>query len=130
MPRCFSVLHIHYLTLILAERLKIFDASVGVNRKSFRFGVWEYVSCGYIKLTNNAVDQALTNAQKNQLKEHRNKDAKTLHLIQNALDDTIFPKISVMEFSTTTCDIFETNYQGITKVKTVKLQNLRDFGSL
>ena len=27
-------------------------------------------------------------------------------------------------------DIFETNYQGITKVKTVKLQNLRDFGSL
>ena len=93
-------------------------------------GVWEYVSHGYIKLTNNIVDQALTNAQKNQLKEHRNKDAKTLHLIQNALDDTIFPKISVMEFSTTTCDIFETNYQGIIKVKTVKLQNLRDFGSL
>jgi hypothetical protein len=54
--------------------------------------VWDYVSHGYTEPANEAVEQALMNAQKTQLREHRMKDAKALHLIQNALDDTIFPR--------------------------------------
>jgi hypothetical protein len=52
------------------------------------------------------------------------KDAKKLHLIQNGLDDSIFLKISIAKFLKTAWDILDTNYQGITKVKEIKLQTL------
>jgi hypothetical protein len=73
---------------------------------------------------NEAVEQALMNAHKTKLREYRMKDAKALHLIQNDLDDTIFPNISLVRFCKTSFDILESAYQGATKVKTLKLQTL------
>ena len=65
-----------------------------------------------------------TNNQKNNLIDNNNKDAKTLYLIQNGLDESIFPSISTTRFSKIVWNILETNYQGITKVKEIKLQTL------
>ena len=87
--------------------------------------VWELVAHGYVEPTNLEAKQALTNAQREKLRINRKKDAKALSLIQNGLDGSIFPKISAANFSKVAWDILESNYQGITKVKTVKLQTLR-----
>jgi hypothetical protein len=70
-------------------------------------------------------EQALTNARKDQLRDNMNKDTKSLYLIQNGLDKSIFLKISTTRFSKTTRDILETNYYGITKVNTIKMKTLQ-----
>ena len=87
--------------------------------------VWELVTHGYVETANLEVEQALTNAQTEQLRINRKKDAKALSLIPNGLDGSIFPKILGANFSKVAWDILESNYQSITKVKTIKLQTLR-----
>jgi len=72
--------------------------------------VWEYVANVYTKPINDATKQALTSAQNDQLKDHRKKDAKALHLIQNALDESIFPNSATVIFSKTSGGILEINY--------------------
>ena len=65
------------------------------------------------------------------LKENRKTDNKCLGLIQQGLSESIFPKISSVESSKKAWDTLETFYQGVTKVKNVKLQNLRsDFENM
>ena len=65
------------------------------------------------------------------LKENKKKDNKALGLIQQGLRESIFPKISSAESSKKAWGTLETCYQGVTKVKNVKLQNLRrDFENL
>ena len=65
------------------------------------------------------------------MKENWKKDNKALGLIQQGLSEYIFPKISSVESSKKVWDTLETCYQGVTKVKNVKLQNLRrDFKNM
>ena len=73
----------------------------------------------------------MTNAERVLLKENRKKNNKALSVIQQGLSESIFPKISSVESSKKAWDTLEMCYQGVTKVKNVKLQNLRrDFENL
>jgi hypothetical protein len=92
---------------------------------------WEYVVYGYSEPADEAAFQALSNAEKDVLRAHRKKDAKALHLIMNALDNSVFPKISASLHAKAAWDTLATSYQGAGKVQTATLQNLRrDFEDL
>ena len=56
--------------------------------------LWEFIISGFNDVTDPTQYAALTNNQKTQLKESRTKDAKTLSLIEVAMTETIFHKIS------------------------------------
>ena len=69
--------------------------------------------------------------EEDKLQDNRKKDAKALFLIQQSLDESIFPKVSVAKKSKIAWDILETTYQGTSKVNIAKLQTLRhDFKNL
>ena len=87
--------------------------------------LWTYVIDGYVEPADAAVELALSNADRALLKENRKKDNKALGLIQQGLNESIFTKISSAASSKMAWDILETCYQGVSKVRTVKLQNLR-----
>ena len=66
-----------------------------------------------------------------QLRESRKKDSKALFMIQQALDDDIFPRISAATTSNEAWEILQQEYLGHRKVVAVKLQTLRrDFENL
>ena len=93
--------------------------------------LWNYVIDGYPEPVDVAAELALSNADCVLLKENMKKDNKALDLIQHGLNESIFMKIASVESSKMAWDILETCYQGVSKVKTVKLQNLiRDFENL
>lgn len=60
-----------------------------------------------------------------QLREKRKKDSKALFMIQQALDDEIFPRIASATTSKMTWDTLKQEYLGGKKVITVRLQSLR-----
>jgi hypothetical protein len=93
--------------------------------------LWTYVIDGYVESVDAAAELALSNADHVLLKENRKKHKKALGLIQQGLNESIFMKIYSATSSKMAWDILETCYQGVSKVKTVKLQNLRrDFENL
>ena len=94
--------------------------------------LWEFVTIGYPEPANQVADQLdLTNVERVLLKENWKKDNKALGLIQQGLSESIFLKISSVESSKKAWDTLEMCYQGVAKVKNVKLQNLRrDFENL
>jgi hypothetical protein len=67
----------------------------------------------------------MTNAQRNVLGELRKKDNKSLWLIQQGLEEYIFPKVAATDHAKHAWDILEITYQGTNKVKNAKLQTLR-----
>lgn len=70
-------------------------------------------------------------AQRNEVKEKKKKDAKALFLIQQALDDAIFPRVMAATTSKAAWESLEKEYLGAEKVVTVKLQTMRrDFENL
>lgn len=77
--------------------------------------LWEYVETGYEE---NGEDEA-------RIKEHRKKDAKALFFIQQAVDDSIFPRIAAATKANQAWTTLKTEFQGSSKVITVKLQSLR-----
>ena len=87
--------------------------------------LWEFVTLGYTELADQVAELALSNVECVMLKKNRKKDNKSLGLIQQSLSESIFLKISSVESSKKSWDTLETCYQGVTKVKNVKLQNLR-----
>jgi hypothetical protein len=92
---------------------------------------WTYVIDGYVEPIDAATELTMYNADHVLLKENRKKDKKALGLIQQGLNESIFMNISSVASSKMAWDILETCYQGVSKVKTVKLQNLRrDFENL
>ena len=93
--------------------------------------LWEFVTIGYPELADQADELALTNVERVLLKENGKKDNKALGLIQQGLSESIFRKISSAESSKKDSNTLETCYQGVNKVKNVKLQKLRrDFENL
>jgi len=83
--------------------------------------LWSYVCDGYTEPATAAAELALTNAERVLLKDNRKKDNKALGLIQQGLNESIFVKISNATSSQMAWNILETSYQGVSKVKTVKL---------
>jgi hypothetical protein len=83
--------------------------------------LWTYVIDGYAELVDVAVELALSNADHVLLKENRKKENKSLGLIQQGLNESIFMKISCATSSKIAWDILEMSYQGVSKVKTIKL---------
>ncbi|VFQ60243.1 unnamed protein product [Cuscuta campestris] len=59
------------------------------------------------------------------LREKRKKDAKALFIIQQALDDTIFPRIASAMTSKQVWDTLKQEYRGDKRTILVKLQSLR-----
>jgi hypothetical protein len=120
----------HVQVLVLSE--KSYDSWYIRMRTILRSqDLWTYVIDGYVEPADVATKLALSNADRVLLKENRKKDNKALGLIQQGLNESIFTKISSVVSSKMAWDILETYYQGVSKVKTVKLQNLRrDFENL
>ena len=89
--------------------------------------LWEFVTIGYPEPVDQAAELALSNVEHVLLKENTKKDNKDLGLIQQGLSESIFLKIPSVESSKKAWDTLETCYQGVTKMKNVKLQNLRRY---
>ena len=93
--------------------------------------MWSFIIDGYVEPVNAAAELDLSNVECVLLRDNRKKDNKALGLIQQGLTESIFVKISSATSSQMAWNILETSYQGVSKVKIVKLQNLRrDFENL
>ncbi|XP_021758678.1 uncharacterized protein LOC110723641 [Chenopodium quinoa] len=92
------------------------------------YGLWSYADKGY----NEPEDESsLSDAQRKRLEEERMKDAKALYLIQNAVKYTIFPRIMRANTAKEAWEILQQEFQGDSKVRSIKLQSLRrDFENL
>lgn len=77
--------------------------------------LWDLVNVGY-----NSVDQ-----DRLRLAENKKKDAKALYLIQQAVHDDVFSRIAAAVSARQAWNVLQTEFQGDSKVKTVKLQTLR-----
>jgi hypothetical protein len=83
--------------------------------------LWDLVEKGY----------SATGVSADTLKELRKKDAKALFFIQQAVVESIFPRIAAATKSKDAWDALQNGYQGNAKVLTIKLQTLRkNFESL
>lgn len=89
------------------------------------FDAWEVVERGFAEPENAAALAALTQVQREALKESRKKDRKALTLIHQGLDDNTFEKISNAATAHEAWDILRNFYRGVDKVKKVRLQTLR-----
>lgn len=82
-------------------------------------------------LVENGFEDTQPTEPSQQLRESRKKDSKALFMIQQALDDDIFPRISAATTSNEAWEILQQEYLGDRKVVAVKLQTLRrDFENL
>ncbi|XP_076882641.1 uncharacterized protein LOC143531179 [Bidens hawaiensis] len=77
--------------------------------------MWDFVKSGF-----NEEDADLP-----RLRENRMKDARALSLIQKAVHDEVFSRIAAAITSKQAWTLLQAEYQGDSKVKTVKLQGLR-----
>lgn len=94
-------------------------------------GIWNFVENGFPEPTNQQAYQALSQAEKDLLEENKKKDAKALFFIQQAMEESIFPKVAAATRSKQAWDSLQTAYQGTSKVIMAKLQILkRDFKNL
>lgn len=93
--------------------------------------LWEFVENGYQEPVDATTYNALTQAEKDLLKENKKKDSKALFLIFQGVNESIFPRIQAATKSKQAWDILQTAYQGMEKVKIAKLQMLRrDFETI
>lgn len=76
-------------------------------------------------LVENGFEDARPEEPTQQLRESRKKDAKALFLIQQAMDDLIFPRIAAATTSTQAWETLRQEYMGDKKVISVKMQTLR-----
>ena len=73
----------------------------------------------------------MSQAEKDLLKDNKKKDSKALFFILQGVHENIFPRIAAATRSKQAWDILQTSYQGMEKVKTVKLQMLgRNFETI
>ncbi|XP_074355660.1 uncharacterized protein LOC141695301 [Apium graveolens] len=74
------------------------------------------------KLTDATAKAALSNAEKTVLKEFWKKDKKALYTIFQGVDESTLEKISEAKTSKEACEILQKSFQGVEKVKKVRLQ--------
>ncbi|KAF7816710.1 rust resistance kinase Lr10-like [Senna tora] len=77
--------------------------------------LWELVEHGY----------SASEADEQKLRENKKKDARALFFLQQAVSDDIFSRISAATTSKGAWQTLKTEFQGSSKVITVKLQSLR-----
>ncbi|KAJ0508279.1 putative RNA-directed DNA polymerase [Helianthus annuus] len=83
--------------------------------------LWDFVATGF-----NEGD-----GDRNRLRENKKKDARALSLIQQAVHDEVFSRIVAATTAKQAWTVLQTEYQGDSKVKMVKLQGLRrDFETI
>ncbi|KAD4386084.1 hypothetical protein E3N88_26253 [Mikania micrantha] len=83
--------------------------------------LWEFIATGYNEEDND----------RTRLRDHRKKDARALSLIQQATHDEVFSRIVAASTSRQAWNLLQTEFQGDSKVRTVKLQGLkREFETL
>lgn len=93
--------------------------------------VWDYVKFGFSKPKNNEEEQALINAEREEWKKDKKKNAHELQVIQQGVDRVVFEKIMITSLAKLAWDTLATNHIGMAKVDIIKLQNtMRDFESL
>eukprot|EP00253_Pinus_taeda_P029791 PITA_29791 len=93
--------------------------------------LWEIVEDGFDEPTDENGFNSLTPAEKDLLKSNRKKDSKARVLLYLAVDQSVFPRLVAAKTSNEAWETLKTAYQGMEKVKTVKLQLLRrDFENL
>jgi hypothetical protein len=93
--------------------------------------IWELVENKFPKPADAAAYNALTQAKKDLLKNTRKKDSKALFYLFQAVHESIFSRILAATKSKQAWDTLQTAYQGMSKVKTAKLQMLRrDFETI
>ncbi|XP_022880612.1 uncharacterized protein LOC111397876 [Olea europaea var. sylvestris] len=83
---------------------------------------WETVEKGY---TEPQDEVALSQAQRDSLKDARKKDKKALTLIYQALDEGKFEKVACATTSKEAWEILQNSHKEVEKVKKVRLQTLR-----
>ena len=89
--------------------------------------VQEIVQHGYAELENQVAYNNITQYYKDVLREQRKKDGKALFYIQQAMHESILPRVAVEITAMQAWDTLETSYQGLDKVKTSKLQIIRRY---
>jgi hypothetical protein len=93
--------------------------------------VWGIGGNGYVEPIDQTTYNCLTKAEKNVLKDQRNKDGKALFYIHQDMHESILPRVASENQAKGAWDILQTSYQGIDKVKTAKLDIVRrDFETL
>jgi hypothetical protein len=83
--------------------------------------VWEIVKNGYMEPVDQLAYNALTQAEKDVLKDQRKKDGKVLFYIHQAIHESILPRVASSNKDKEAWDTLQTYYQGMDKVKTTKL---------
>lgn len=105
--------------------------SIMMNTLFMSQDLWEVVDNEFLQPIDEETQNALTNAQRNLLKENKIKNAKALNLEFLGVEPSIFPRIQACTRLKSTWYILEAVYQGMANVKTTKLQSLRrDFEAL
>ncbi|XP_035836117.1 uncharacterized protein LOC118484222 [Helianthus annuus] len=82
--------------------------------------LWIMVEEGYNDLPNNASDN-----DRDAHREKIKKDKKALHIIFQAVNESVFERIAICRTSKEAWDVLHKAYRGERRVKTVKLQTLR-----
>ena len=88
----------------------------------FSYDLWDYVEEGFDEEKD---PTSLSVAEKQQIKDHRKKDAKALSLIQQGFADTIFSRIINTAKAKEAWDILHKEYRDTAKVRAIKLQSFR-----
>ncbi|XP_044477555.1 uncharacterized protein LOC123204817 [Mangifera indica] len=89
---------------------------------------WDIVQKGYVQPENEA---NLPQNKKDALAKKKKKDQQALTLIHQCLDDSMFVKMADATTSKEAWEILQSSFQGVDKVKRVRLQSLRgDFEAL
>ena len=93
--------------------------------------IWELVEQGFQEPADATTLATLTVAERDLFRDNKKKDSKSIFYLYQAVQESIFPRISATTKSMESCDILKTTYQGMEKVNTKKLQMLRrDFETL
>ncbi|XP_074301084.1 uncharacterized protein LOC141632439 [Silene latifolia] len=85
-------------------------------------GFWENVEKGY---TEHDVAVMLNQSQKEASQNERKKDKNALMVIHQGLDDDMFKKVANATSSKQAWDTLQKFFEGVSRVKKVRLQNLR-----
>ncbi|XP_074322781.1 uncharacterized protein LOC141659753 [Apium graveolens] len=86
---------------------------------------WDIVESGFNEPADATAEAALPNAEKTALKESRKKDKKALYTIFQGVDESTFEKISEAKTAKDAWEILQKSFQGVEKVKKVRIQVLR-----
>ncbi|XP_052193853.1 uncharacterized protein LOC127802187 [Diospyros lotus] len=88
--------------------------------------LFEIIELGYAKLADQAVVTALTQGQRDSLRENRKKDKKALFLLYQFINEVIFENISSATTTKKAWEMLQNSYKDNKKVKNVRSQTLRD----